>query len=44
MERDGSVQINKQNLRFLAIEMLKIMKGDAPFLVNELFPLDKENR
>ena len=40
---DGSVRINKRNLSLLAIEMMKIMKRDDPFLVNKMFPLDEEN-
>ena len=44
LERDGSVSMDKQNLRFLAIGMFKKMKGTAPTLVREMFPLHEENR
>ena len=39
LEMDVSVSIHKQNLRFLAIEMSKIMKGSAPNLVSKMFSL-----
>ena len=39
LERDGSVSIHKRNLRSLAIEMFKIMKGIVPTLASEVFYL-----
>ena len=44
LERDGSVSMDKQNLRFLAIGMFNKMKGTAPTLVREMLPLHEENR
>ena len=44
LERDNSVSIHKQKLGFLAVEMLRIIKGVAPTLVKEMFPSNKENR
>ena len=43
LERDGSVSIHKQNLGFLAIDMLEITKGIALTLVRENVYFDKEN-
>ena len=37
-----SVSIHKRSLRFLTIEMFKIMKGTAPTLVIEMFPLNEK--
>ena len=43
LERDNSVSIHERNLDFLAVEMLKIIKGVAPTLVKEMVPSNKEN-
>ena len=36
-ERDGSVSIHQQNIRFLAIEMFKVFKGINPQMVKDIF-------
>ena len=36
-ERDGSVSIHHQNIRFLAIEMFKVFKGINPQMVKDIF-------
>ena len=38
LEKDSSVSIHTRNLRFLAVEMLKVVKGLAPKIVSDLFP------
>ena len=43
LERDGSVSIHKQNLGFLATDMLEITKGIALTLVRENVYLNEEN-
>lgn len=40
-KKTSSVIINKQNLRFLAIEMLSVIKDISPLRVNELFDLNE---
>ena len=39
LEKDSSVSIHTRNLRFLAVEMFKVVKGLAPTIINDLFPL-----
>ena len=39
LEKDSSVSINTRNLRFLAVEMFKFVKGLAPTTINDLFTL-----
>ena len=41
MEKDSSVSIHTRNLRFLAAEMFKVVKGLRPTTINDLFPLKK---
>ena len=36
LERDSSVSIHHQNIRFLAIEMFKVFKGISPQIVRFL--------
>ena len=43
MEKDSSVSIHTRNLRFLAVEMFKVVKGLAPTIINDLFPLKETN-
>ena len=49
-ERDGSVSIHQQNIRFLAIEMFKVFKGINPQMVKDIFkfrdaiPIKKTDR
>ena len=43
LERDGSVTVHHQNLRFLAIEMFKVVHGLAPSFMAELF-VENRNR
>ena len=42
-ERDSFVSIHTRNLCFLAIEMFKVVKGLAPTIINDLFPLKVTN-
>ena len=35
--KDDSVSVHHRNIQFLAIELFKVMSGNAPFLVNEIF-------
>ena len=39
LEKDNSVSINTRNLRFLAAEMFKAVKGLAATIINDLFPI-----
>ena len=39
LEKDSSVSIHTKNLCFLAVELFKVVKGLAPTIVNDLFPL-----
>ena len=43
LEKDNSVSIHTRNLRFLAVEMYKVVKGLAPTIINDLFPLKETN-
>ena len=43
LEKDSSVSIHTRNLRFLAVEMFKVVKGLAPTIINDLFPLKETN-
>ena len=40
-KKASSVIINKQNLRFLAIEMFSVIKDISPLRVNEPFDLNE---
>ena len=44
LERNGSVSIHKQNLRFLATDMLKMINCITTTLARENFYLNEENR
>ena len=44
LETDGSVSKHTQKLRFLRIKMFKLMKGSAPLLIGEMFPLNENSR
>ena len=44
LEKDNSVSIYKQNLRFLAIEMFKLKRGLAPTLCKEWISHNRQNR
>ena len=35
--KDNSVSVHHRNIQFLAIELFKVISGNAPFLVNEIF-------
>ena len=39
LKRDGSVSIYHRNIRTLAIEMFKVLKGLSPAVFNETFPV-----
>ena len=43
MEKDSSVSINTRNLRFLVVEMFKVVNSLAPTIINDLFPLKETN-
>ena len=43
LEKDSSASMCTRNLRFLAIEMFAIVKGLAPTIINDLFPLKATN-
>ena len=43
LEKDSSVSIHARNLRFLAVEMFKVVKGLAPTIINDLLPLKETN-
>ena len=43
LEKDSSVSIHTRNLCFLAVEMFKVVKGLAPTIINDLFPLKETN-
>ena len=42
-KKDSSVSINTRNLRFLALEMFKVVEGLAPTIANDLFSLRETN-
>ena len=44
LEKDNSVSIYKQNLRFLAIEMFKLKRGLALTLCKEWISHNRQNR
>ena len=35
--KDNSVSVHHRNIQFLAIKLFKVISGNAPFLVNEIF-------
>ena len=39
LEKDSSVSIHTRNLRFLVVEMFKVVQDIAPTIINDLFPL-----
>ena len=41
LERNDSISIHQPNLRFLAIEILNKIEGNAPTLVEKMFHLNK---
>ena len=43
LEKDSSVSIHTRNLRFLTVEMFKVVKSLAPTIINDLFPLKETN-
>ena len=43
LEKDNSGSMHTRNLRFLAVEMFKVVKGLAPTIINDLFPLKETN-
>ena len=43
LEKDSSVSLHTRNLRFLALEMFKVVKGLAPTIINDLLPLKETN-
>ena len=43
LEKDSSVSIHTRNLRFLAVEMFKVVNGLEPAIINDLFPLKETN-
>ena len=45
LEKDGSVSLHKQNLRFLACEMFKLTRGMAPeLIIKELILPNRQHR
>ena len=40
MENDTSISMHTRNLRFLVVETFKVVKGLAPTIINDLFPLN----
>ena len=44
LEKDGSVSIYKQNVRFLACEMFKLKSDMAPELIKELILPNRQRR
>ena len=44
LERDGSVSIHKQNLRFLAFEIFKLKRDMGPELIKELILTNRQPR
>ena len=43
LEKDSSVHLHTRNLRFLAVEMFKVVQGLAPTIINDLFSLKETN-
>ena len=43
MKKDSSVSMHTRNLCFLVVEMFKVVKGLAPTIINDLFPLKETN-
>ena len=43
LEKNSSLSIHTRNLRFLVVEMFKVVKGLAPTIINDLFPLKETN-
>ena len=41
LEKDGSVSIRHRNLRTLALELLKVLKGLSPVIFAEAFHVRK---
>ena len=37
LTKDNSVSVHHRNIQFLAIELFKVISGNAPFLINEIF-------
>ena len=35
--KDNSVSVHHRNIQFLTIELFKVISGNAPFLINEIF-------
>ena len=44
LEKDGSVSIHIKNLWFRVVEMFKVVKGLAPKIFSDLFPLREQNK
>ena len=44
LKRDGSVTVHQRNIRFLAIEMFKVVRGLGPETMRTLFSLDYDTR
>ena len=44
LEKDGSVSIHIKNLWFRVVEMFKVVKGLAPKIFRDLFPLREQNK
>ena len=43
LRKDSSASMHTRNLRFLAIEIFTVVKGLAPTIINDLFPLKETN-
>ena len=44
LSRDGTVTVHKRNIQILATELFKIVNGDAPDILKEVFPLKDSKR
>ena len=42
LDKDESVSIHHQNIQKLGIEMFKVLNGENPQIVNEIFPIRDE--
>ena len=43
LEKDSSVSMHTRNLLFHAVEIVRVVKGLAPTIINDLFPLKETN-
>ena len=43
LTKDGAVTIHERNIQMLAIEMYKVIKGDSPEIIREIFQLKERD-